>query len=71
MVGFQIQSMNQQYVILNTTGAEISFQIMPPQADIPFYHKHRRNEEIYIILKGNGQFQIDGNILDVEIVDYH
>lgn len=51
---------------IKTTGAEVSFQIMPPNTDIPFYHKHNKNEEIYVFLKGKGQFQIDDDIFDVK-----
>ncbi|MDX9978612.1 MAG: cupin domain-containing protein [Lentisphaeria bacterium] len=51
---------------LKTSGAEVSFQIMPPRTDIPFYHKHTNNEEIYVFLKGKGQFQVDDVIFNVE-----
>jgi mannose-6-phosphate isomerase-like protein (cupin superfamily) len=27
---------------------------------VPFVHTHKQNEELYIILKGKGQFYIDG-----------
>lgn len=30
---------------------------------MPFYHTHRLNEEIYLFLKGVGEFQIDGKVL--------
>ena len=32
---------------------------------MPFYHTHRLNEEIYIFLKGVGEFQIDGRVLPI------
>ena len=51
--------------LLKTTGAEISFQILPPHFEQTFLHKHRQHEEIYVFLKGSGQFQVDGNIFDV------
>lgn len=41
------------------TGTEISFQILLPQTEIPYFHIHFDNEETYIILKGSGDFQID------------
>jgi mannose-6-phosphate isomerase-like protein (cupin superfamily) len=52
--------------ILKATGTEISFQILPPNTDIPFLHQHKNHEEIYIILKGTGQFQVDGNIFNIK-----
>ncbi|MBN2522982.1 MAG: cupin domain-containing protein [Bacteroidales bacterium] len=51
---------------VKSSGTEISFQILPPATDIGFLHKHKNHEEIYIFIKGKGQFQVDGNILDVK-----
>lgn len=50
---------------LKLTSMEVSLNNLPPKAEIPFYHKHQENEELYIFLKGHGQFQVDGNDLDV------
>jgi mannose-6-phosphate isomerase-like protein (cupin superfamily) len=52
--------------ILKTTGAEVSFQILPPGIAIPFLHRHKNHEEIYIFIKGTGQFQVDNSIIDVK-----
>lgn len=51
--------------ILKTTGAEISFTILPPHTEIPFIHRHRQHEEIYMFLKGSGQFRVDDSVFDV------
>jgi mannose-6-phosphate isomerase-like protein (cupin superfamily) len=51
--------------ILKTTGAEISFQILPPHTEISFMHQHRQHEEIYVFLKGSGQFQVDESVFEV------
>lgn len=51
--------------LLKSTGAEISFTSIPPKTEIPFIHQHKQHEEIYVVLKGSGQFQIDGNVVDV------
>jgi mannose-6-phosphate isomerase-like protein (cupin superfamily) len=45
--------------ILNLTSCEVSLNNLPPKISIPFYHKHRLNEEIYIFVRGKGEFQID------------
>ena len=50
---------------LESTGAEISFRELPPNTKIPFLHKHHKHEEIYIFLKGHGQFQVDNDVFDV------
>lgn len=51
--------------LLGLTSSEISLNKMPPRTSMPFYHKHRLNEEIYIFLKGEGEFQIDNKVLPV------
>lgn len=51
---------------LALTGMEVSFNTFPPGAAMPFYHQHREHEELYIFLKGRGQFQIDGKVIDVK-----
>ena len=51
---------------LALTGMEVSFNKFPPGAAMPFYHRHREHEELYLFLKGSGQFQIDGQMIDVK-----
>jgi mannose-6-phosphate isomerase-like protein (cupin superfamily) len=51
---------------IKSTGTEISFQILPPQTSVPFLHQHKNHEEIYIIVKGSGQFQVDNCIFDIK-----
>ncbi len=51
---------------LDLTGMEVSFNKFPPGAAMPFYHQHREHEELYLFLKGRGQFQIDGKTIDVK-----
>jgi len=52
--------------LLKSTGAEISFQVLPANTDIPFLHSHNEHEEIYIFIKGTGQFQVDDDLFDVQ-----
>lgn len=51
--------------LLNLTSAEISVNHLPPGQSVPFYHKHHLNEEIYIFIKGNGEFQVDDTVFPV------
>jgi len=51
--------------ILKSTAAELSFTVIPPNTEIPFIHQHHQHEEIYVFIKGSGQFQVDGSIFDV------
>jgi len=52
--------------ILKSTGIEVSFQMMPVNTDIPFLHSHTNQEEIYIFIKGKGQFQVDNDLFDIQ-----
>lgn len=51
--------------LLGLTAMEASVGVMPAGVGLPFLHKHRDSEELYLIVKGSGQFQIDGQTLDV------
>jgi len=51
---------------LALTGSEISINELPAGVSVPFVHSHKRNEEVYIILKGKGQFYVDGDEFEVE-----
>ena len=44
---------------LSLTGVEVSFNHLPAGANVPFIHSHKKNEEIYIILDGEGSVKID------------
>ena len=50
---------------LNTTGMEISFQTLQAGTDVGYFHIHRKNEEVYIIMDGQGEFQVDENRFSV------
>ena len=45
---------------LALTGAEISYNQLPAGASVPFVHKHNQNEEIYVVLDGEGKLYLDG-----------
>ncbi len=51
--------------LLGLTGMEVSIGVMPAGSQIPFSHSHIENEELYLFIKGAGQFYIDGEVLDV------
>lgn len=52
--------------VLGATGSEISLNVLPPDTELPFFHAHKQNEEIYIVLSGAGQMQIDGEVFDLQ-----
>jgi mannose-6-phosphate isomerase-like protein (cupin superfamily) len=51
--------------LLNSTGLEMSLNLLPPGKGIPILHKHEKNDEVYIVLEGRGQFLVDGEVIDV------
>ena len=44
---------------VGTTGSELSFQTLVPGQDSGFLHTHKTHEELYIILRGKGTYQVD------------
>ena len=51
---------------LDLTSMEVSINKCPPGDSMPFIHKHRENEELYLFLKGKGEFCVDGEWFDVQ-----
>lgn len=45
---------------LGTKGSEFSFQIYAPGQEGGFYHTHKTHEELYFVLSGKGEYQVDG-----------
>lgn len=50
---------------LRLTGSEVSINELPPNVSVPFVHAHKRNEEVYIVVKGKGRFYLDGEEFDI------
>ena len=50
---------------LQVTGCELSFQTLVPGQDSGFLHTHKTHEELYFILKGEGEYQVDGEVFPV------
>lgn len=51
--------------ILSLTGMEISVTTIPAGKATPFFHSHKQNEELYIVIEGRGQIQLDDELVDV------
>ena len=49
----------------DATSCEISFGSLPTGASVPFFHSHKENEENYIILSGEGKFQVNDNVFEI------
>lgn len=55
--------------VMGLTGAEISINVLPAGASVPFVHSHKKNEEIYIVSEGKGYAEIDGERVDLTAGD--
>jgi uncharacterized cupin superfamily protein len=51
---------------LGLTGCEVSLNLLPAGKGMPFVHAHSKNEELYIVLRGNGTFFVDGEEFPVQ-----
>ena len=45
---------------LRMTGAEASLQRLAPGEQPAFLHSHKTHEELYVILSGKGEYEVDG-----------
>ena len=52
--------------LLGLTSCEISVSAMPKGIKLPFNHKHKQNEEIYIFLSGEGTMTLDNEVIEVK-----
>ncbi|MEL7083761.1 MAG: cupin domain-containing protein [Cyanobacteria bacterium P01_A01_bin.3] len=51
--------------VLQLTGAEVSLNHLPAKTSMLFYHTHQRNEEIYIVVSGEGEYQVDDVVFPI------
>jgi mannose-6-phosphate isomerase-like protein (cupin superfamily) len=52
--------------LLGSAGLEMSLNVVPPGKAIPFLHRHQQNDEIYVVVGGQGQFLVDGKGIDMQ-----
>jgi len=45
---------------LDFSAMEVSLGQLPPGVSMPFTHAHKQNEELYLVLSGQGEMQVDG-----------
>ncbi|EAY04301.1 hypothetical protein TVAG_250610 [Trichomonas vaginalis G3] len=51
---------------LGLTSMEISFTKYKPGEAIPFFHDHKKHEEVYIVITGTGEMQLDDKIIPMK-----
>ena len=50
---------------LNLQAVALGFINLPPNEGYTFTHSHIQQEEVYIVINGSGQIQINGKIVDL------
>ena len=50
---------------LKSTGMEMSLQTIAPGQASPFVHAHKKHEELYVVIKGEGEFKVDDSVFPV------
>jgi len=50
---------------IGATGGDFSFQVFQPGTETGFLHTHKKHEELYFFLSGQGEFQVDGQVISV------
>ncbi|PWK10301.1 cupin domain-containing protein [Tumebacillus permanentifrigoris] len=50
---------------MGLNGMEVSLGVLKPGSGTPYTHAHGENEELYLFVKGTGQFYVDGQVIDV------
>jgi len=44
----------------------LSHQFVPPGYRFPYGHTHRRQEEVYVVVRGGGRMKVDDEIVELE-----
>lgn len=44
----------------------LGLQRIPPGYRFPYGHVHKRQEEVYVVLRGSGRMNLDGEIVDLK-----
>lgn len=52
--------------VVGSAGMEMSLNVVPPGKGMPLLHRHKLNEEVYVVVGGRGQFLVDAEFIDVQ-----
>jgi mannose-6-phosphate isomerase-like protein (cupin superfamily) len=54
---------------LGLSESGVSLQRLAPDAVMPFGHRHKRQEEVYVVTDGGGRVKLDDEIVEVRALD--
>jgi uncharacterized cupin superfamily protein len=63
----KVEIKGKQFVkeLLGATGMELSVTRLEPQQANVAFHSHKQNEEIFLVVRGEGVFQVDDDLIPV------
>ncbi|WP_205698503.1 cupin domain-containing protein [Conexibacter sp. SYSU D00693] len=50
---------------LDAEGVGLSLQRIKPGQRVPFGHRHRRQEELYVVVRGGGRAKVEDEVLEL------
>lgn len=48
------------------SGSDMSYTSLPPGERSPYFHAHHKHEEVYLIISGSGELQVDDQVFPIE-----
>jgi mannose-6-phosphate isomerase-like protein (cupin superfamily) len=51
---------------LGLSESGLSYQRVPPGCRFPYGHTHKKQEEIYVVVRGGGRMKLDDEIVDLK-----
>jgi mannose-6-phosphate isomerase-like protein (cupin superfamily) len=56
-------------VALGLENSGVSYQRMAPHFRVPFGHKHRNQEEVYVLVSGSARIKLEDEVVDLKPLD--
>lgn len=50
---------------LKTIGSQLSYTVIMPGKAVSYFHVHHKNEEVYMVIKGQGEYQVDDVVFPI------
>jgi len=51
---------------LELENSRVSYQRLAPSSRIPFGHKHKQQEELYLVVGGSGRIKLDDDVVELK-----
>jgi mannose-6-phosphate isomerase-like protein (cupin superfamily) len=51
---------------LELQNSALTYQYVPPNYRFPYGHTHKKQEEVYLVVRGSGRMKVDDEIVELE-----